>query len=154
MHTPEPWVIWVILAAILVIAEIFTAGFFIMFFGLGALPAAAAAYFGAPIFWQLMIFIISSSLLLAFARKFALKVTAGAPANIGANRMTGSSGIVLEEINPTTATGLVRIDREEWRAESEGGAVIEPGEWVEVIRVEGTRVVVRSKKQTTEENQT
>jgi membrane-bound ClpP family serine protease len=38
--------------------------------------------------------------------------------------------------------GLVRVDREEWRAESVDGAVIAQGATVRVADVQGTRLVV------------
>ena len=40
------WVLWFILGAILVVAEIFTSGFVLLWFGVGALAAALAAFLG------------------------------------------------------------------------------------------------------------
>jgi membrane-bound ClpP family serine protease len=53
----------------------------------------------------------------------------------------GASGTVLEHIG-AGETGMVRIDREEWRAEAATGQVLVPGMKVEVVEVRGTRVVV------------
>jgi len=50
---------------------------------------------------------------------------------------------VLETIDPLQATGRVRIDREEWRAQSADDTVIPVNSRVEVVRVEGTRLIVR-----------
>ncbi|MGH9843849.1 MAG: hypothetical protein ACREEM_34365 [Blastocatellia bacterium] len=33
------WIIWLIIAAIFIAAEVFTAGFFILWFGVGCAPA-------------------------------------------------------------------------------------------------------------------
>ena len=43
------WILWVILAVGLIIAEIFTLGFVLLWFGVGALAAAAASVFGIGI---------------------------------------------------------------------------------------------------------
>jgi membrane protein implicated in regulation of membrane protease activity len=50
---------------------------------------------------------------------------------------------VLSEIPAGVhATGLVRVEREEWRAESVDGSAIPAGTAVEVLRVDGTRLIV------------
>jgi inner membrane protein len=137
----------VILAAVLVIGEIVVSGFFLLFFGLGAIPAAVVAYFHGPLYMQLLVFALVSAILLAFCRRIALRLTKGSPTNVGADRMIGKDGYVLKEINMKTAGGLVRVDREEWRAESESGETIPADKWVEVIKIDGTRLIVKEKNE-------
>jgi membrane protein implicated in regulation of membrane protease activity len=62
---------------------------------------------------------------------------------VGSDRVLEKHAIVLTEINPLMGTGMVRVDAEEWRATSEDGRVIPKDTIVEVIRIEGTRLVVR-----------
>jgi inner membrane protein len=50
---------------------------------------------------------------------------------------------VLKEIDPLLGTGLVRIEREEWRAESIDHTKIAQDTLVEVVSVSGTRVLVK-----------
>jgi membrane protein implicated in regulation of membrane protease activity len=145
-YLKEPWVLWMIFAAALIIGEIFISGFFILFFGVGAIPAAIVAKLHGPFYLQLLVFAVTSGVLLAFCRKIALKLTAGSPNNIGSDRMIGKDAYVLKEINVKTASGLVRVEREEWRAESESGETIPVERWAEVIRIDGTRLIVREKK--------
>jgi len=57
-------------------------------------------------------------------------------------------GIVVDGIGPNDP-GLVRLDREEWRADSADGSVIEPGARVRVVEVRGTRVLVVPQENTT-----
>ena len=40
------WIFWAILGAILIVAEVFTSGFVLLWFGVGALAAALAAIIG------------------------------------------------------------------------------------------------------------
>ncbi|MGH9215052.1 MAG: NfeD family protein, partial [Acidimicrobiales bacterium] len=46
------------------------------------------------------------------------------------------------EIPPGGDVGLVRVDREEWRAQSTDGSAIPIGTAVRVADVQGTRVIV------------
>lgn len=152
MNDIQPWILWAVLAAILMIGEIFTAGVFLIFFGIGAIPAVFVAYFHGSLFWQLMAFIASSGVLLAFARPLALRLTKDTPGDVGPDRVIGKNGVVLDEIDPKTGSGRVRIEREEWRAESDTGEKIPADTWVEVLRVEGTRLVVKPISRSGEEN--
>jgi membrane protein implicated in regulation of membrane protease activity len=61
----------------------------------------------------------------------------------GIDRVIGKRAVVLEEINPLVASGRVRIEREEWRADTIDGAIIPKDALVEVVRVSGTRVIVK-----------
>ena len=141
----DPWAYWVIAAAVLIIAEIFTAGFFIIGFGLGALPAALVAYmFPKNIALQLGVFIVGSAIFLFFARKFAAFMYArGSQENVGAQRMIGKCCMVLETIDPVHGKGKVRLEHDQWRAETTDGSVIESGTQVEVVRIDGTRLIVQ-----------
>ncbi len=59
----ETWFwVWLVAAVVLSVAEIFTAGFFMLPFGIGAAVAAALAYFGLSVAWQWAAFIGVSAL--------------------------------------------------------------------------------------------
>lgn len=136
------WWIWIILAAVFLVAEIFTAGFFIFWFGIGAAAAGLLALLGLNILWQWLVFIVISGSLLIVSRRFAERFTNKQPPGIGADRFIGTTGVVLEEINSAQNTGRVRVEKDEWRADSETDATIARGTWVVVTRVEGTRLIV------------
>jgi membrane protein implicated in regulation of membrane protease activity len=135
--------IWAALALIFFIAEIFTAGFFLVCFGIGAAAAAVLAVLGVDVIWQFVAFIAASVVALAFLRPLAKSVSTQVANPGGIDRVVGKPAVVLEEINPLAATGLVRIDREEWRADSLDGHTIAKDSIVKVISVSGTRVLVR-----------
>jgi len=134
---------WVILSAILVVGEIFTAGFFILPFGIGAAAAALVAWLGFGLVWQWATFLIVSIPSLLLLKQFADRVTEGADLRVAADRVLDKVGIVLEEVQPHGFTGRVRVGSEEWRAASEGEEKIPEGASVEVLRVDGTHLVVR-----------
>ena len=145
------WVwIWVVLAAAFTIAEIFTAGFFLLPFGIGAAVAGAMAYFGIALGWQWAGFLIVSIALLLSLRRFADRVTHEPPERMGADRLIGKRGVVIEGIEPGDGAGRVRIEREEWRADSLGLEPIQAGEHVIVDRIVGTHLVVHLDEGATE----
>src|SRR5437899_11656772 len=60
------WIFWTILGAVLIIAEIFTTGFVLLWFGIGALAAAFAGLIGVhSITLQFLIFAVVSIALTA-----------------------------------------------------------------------------------------
>lgn len=134
---------WLVAAVIFFLAEIFTAGFVLAAFGVAAVVAALVAFLGLGIEWQLAAFVVASAVAIVYSRRFAERITGPQAEGVGVDRVLGKRGVVLETIDPLQASGRVRIDREQWRAESIDGSVIPAGAIIEVIRVEGTRLIVR-----------
>jgi membrane protein implicated in regulation of membrane protease activity len=139
----EIWQMWIILAALFVIGEIFTAGFFLLWFGVGAAVAGILALMGFGTAWQWGAFAVVSGILFALSRKFAEKFTKIQPPGIGADRFIGKIGVVLEEIDNLKNTGRVRIGKEEWRADSATREIILEGKRVEVTMLDGTHLIVK-----------
>lgn len=137
------WIIWFVFAAIFIVGEILTAGFFLLWFGIGAAVAGILAILGFNAGWQWGAFIVVSGILFAISRRFAERFTKKQPPGIGADRFIGEVGVVLEEIDNIKNTGRVRIEKEEWRADSATGEIIKEGEKVKVVRMDGTHVVVK-----------
>ena len=54
------WILWLILGIALIVAEIFTLGFFLLWFGIGAIAAALVGLLGGGIFLQFLAFAIVS----------------------------------------------------------------------------------------------
>ena len=143
----DVWWVWFVVAAVFAIAEIFTAGFFILWFGVGAAVAGVLAAIGLSSAWQWIAFIIVSSLLVMLSRRFAERFSRPQPDGIGANRLIGKQAVVLEAIDNLRNAGRIRLDKEEWRAESETGDPIASETVVTVSRVDGTRAIVRPYRQ-------
>jgi membrane protein implicated in regulation of membrane protease activity len=137
------WWIWMALAALCVVGEMFTAGFFLLWFGVGAAVAGLLAILGVSFPWQLAAFVVVSGILLGVSRRFADRFSKKQPPGIGADRFIGLKGLVLEDIDNVENSGRVRLQKEEWRADSEGDEVIPVGARVEVVRLDGTHLVVK-----------
>jgi membrane protein implicated in regulation of membrane protease activity len=137
------WVIWSIVALVLVVGEIFTPGMF--FLGPVALAAVAAAIVdlvGGGAILQLIVFIagaIASVLIVRPIAKSHLHVPA--PLRTGTAALTGAKAVVLQRVDADG--GLVRIGGEEWSARAYmDGQSYEPGDRVEVVKIEGATALV------------
>lgn len=143
----EIWWIWMAIAALFIVGEIFTQGFFLFWFGIGAAVAGVLAILGLGVGWQLGAFVVVSGVLFAVSRRFAEKFSKKQPPGIGADRFIGLDGVVLEEIDNVKNTGRVRVQKDEWRADSETGDIIPEGERIIVTRLDGTHLVVKIKSE-------
>lgn len=137
--------LWIVLAVVLAIAEVFSATLVLIMLAGGALAAAIAAGLGAGVVGQLITFtavsLVSLLLLRPVIRKHALPAIAGSNETMGAKALVGAAGTVLEQVS--RERGLVRIDGEMWTARVfDDTQVFEPGERVRVVEVEGTTVLV------------
>lgn len=148
MENPETWR-WVWLAAVAVFAlgEMALAGtFFLLPFAVGALAACIAAFAGAGLAVQWILFVAVSlvgALSLVPLRRRLDRVDP--QDGIGSRRLMGQEAVVVDEVPPGPgSTGVVRVGREDWRAESADRVPLAPGVVVHVVDVRGTSVVVRS----------
>jgi membrane protein implicated in regulation of membrane protease activity len=97
--------------------------------------------------WGLFVGATAGALLVLVPIGRRLMHASGDDAPEGAGRWVGRTAVVLEEIPAGPhATGLVRLERAKWRAETPDGGAIPTGEEVEVISVRGTRLVVAPSK--------
>ncbi len=144
--TPELWR-WVWLSAVVFFAvgELAVAGsFFLAPFAIGAIAAALVAFAGGPVPIEWAVFLGASAATFAAFRPLGRRLERRAPhAPVGAGRWVSREALVLDAIpGGPGGGGRVRLDGEEWRAESLTGAPIRAGSTVLVSRVAGTRLVV------------
>ena len=132
--------LWTVFAIIMGVGEVFTAGFFLLPFAVGAASAAILAWVGAAVIAQWLVFFGVSLFSLAYLRRYIGRQDEAEQPRIGANRWVGSEGMVLETIDPQTGRGMVRILNEEWRATA--NQTIEAGQRIVVTEVKGTRLSV------------
>ena len=135
-------IVWLVLMVLLFIIEAATAGLTVIWFALGALAALIAALFGAPIWLQVLWFLVVSIATLWFTRPLALKYLNGRSVATNADRVVGMEGVVCEDIDNLAGTGAVKLDGKEWTARSDSGANIPSGSVVKVRRIEGVKLIV------------
>ena len=67
-------VLWLIVVAVMLVIEIFTMGLTTIWFSIGAVAAAVASGFSAPVWLQIVLFAAVSVLVMLLVRPFAMKV--------------------------------------------------------------------------------
>jgi membrane protein implicated in regulation of membrane protease activity len=137
-------VVWIAIAVILAIIEGLTLGLATIWFAIGAAVAAVAALLGANFPVQVAVFFVVSILTLLFTRPIAVeKLRVGREKNV-TEQMEGKQGVMTEPLIPF-GTGLVKIGGMSWTAVGEEPAIgIEKDVVVEVVRIEGVKLIVRS----------
>jgi membrane protein implicated in regulation of membrane protease activity len=144
----DVWVwIWFAAVAGFVLGELVVPGtFYIVSFGGGALLAGILALFDVDVPVQLAAFVVGSAVCGAGLRPLARRLERTSPrSEVGADRWVGRQAKVIRAIPAgTDELGAVRLDREEWRADSVDGKAVPEGTIVEVVAMQGTSVVVRA----------
>ena len=137
------WQIWLIIAGICLVAEIFTIGFLIFWFAIGALIAMVSSFFISNIIIQTAIFIIASTILIFATKPFVNKITKKEK-NIKTNvySIIGKTGIVIEDIDSVHSKGQIKVAGEIWSADSNSNIIIPKDSEVEILEITGVKVIV------------
>lgn len=136
-------IFWFILVAVLIIIELITLGLTTIWFAGGAFIAGIFAMFDAPIFLQILVFILVSVLLLVFTRPIAQKHINAKTEKTNLDSLIGEKGIVLVTINNFNSTGQIMLNGIEWSARSSSDdVIIDEGATVTVQQISGVKVIV------------
>lgn len=135
------WEIWLLIAILFLVVEIFSGSFFFISLSAGAIGGSIGSFLGEL---ELQLFISSLFLLLSFllARPFLLKIS-NRSQKTNTDALIGQKGRVLIEINSVTGTGRVIVGGDDWKAISIGDILIPEGTIVEVIKVDSTIIYVK-----------
>jgi membrane protein implicated in regulation of membrane protease activity len=141
------WIAWIVLGVVLIIAEIFTLGFVLFWFGIGALAAALAAMVGFGLPFQFGIFALVSIGLTVMSRTIFAKYLPhkdGPEIKMGVDSLPGQIGTVTSSSNGALNEGAVRVYGSVWTAfPAEEDIRLIEGEKVEVVSVKGSSIYVR-----------
>ncbi len=141
------WILWVILGVFLVIAETFTLGFVLLWFGIGAFAAALAGWLGVGIGLQFLIFAGVSIGLTAMSRTIFANYYSHGDEDFhktGVDTLPGQIGTVTDASKGALNEAAVKVYGSVWTAfPIDEGLNLEEGEKVEVVRVEGSSIYVR-----------
>jgi membrane protein implicated in regulation of membrane protease activity len=136
------WIVWLIVAAVLGVAELVTFTFALGLIAVGACVAAAAAAFDLGLPFQLLAFVIASVAGLGLVLPIARRHIKQPPLlRTGPAALVGRPAHVLEEVNGRG--GRVRIGGEVWSARSYDETLVIPvGADVDVMQIEGATALV------------
>jgi membrane protein implicated in regulation of membrane protease activity len=138
------WWHWLVLGMVLVVAEMAAAGgFYIIFFGIGALVVGALAAFGlaGPVWLQILLFSLISVASLALFRGQMLKTFQPDPQAPQVDALVGEVGVAVDDVGPG-AIGKVELRGSSWTARNEAGVAVARGARCRVTRVDGLMLVI------------
>ncbi len=137
------WQIWLIIAGICLVIEVITVGFLFFWFSIGALIAMISSIFIHNIIIQTTIFIISSTILIFATKPFVTKFI-NKQTSIKTNVFSsiGKSGIVTQDIDSASRSGLIKVDGEVWSAIGLNDMNIPKGTEIKIEKIEGVKAIV------------
>ncbi|GAB3450455.1 NfeD family protein [Streptomonospora sediminis] len=136
------WVLWLIAAAALGIAEVFTLTLALGLLAAAALIAGVVGAVGMGFATQTAAFVIAAAAGLLVVRPIAKRhLRQPPPLRSGTDRLVGQSAVVVNEV--TGEQGRIKLSGEEWSARCiDEDAVIPPGTRVDVMEIDGATAVV------------
>lgn len=136
-------VYWLVMVALLLVLEMATLGLTTIWFAGGALVAYIAGLCMAPLWLQIVLFLVVSIVLLVFTRPVVEKHLNNNREKTNVDSLIGKHGKVLEEIDNFNQTGRVSLNGMEWTARNIiAEEKISQDSRVEVKEVKGAHLVV------------
>lgn len=140
------WQIWLLVAAVFVVIEIFTSGFAVACFSAGCVFGAILAACDLSLTWQVVAFAIGTFLSFILIRPVVMryldKKTNDNHIKTNMDNIIGKTAVVTERIEGN-GYGRVKIDGDDWKAQTADGAAAEVGEKVRIESFESIILTVK-----------
>jgi len=137
------WQFWLIVAGLFFVGEIFTLGFLIFWFGIGALFAMIVSFFTTNIIIQTTVFLITSTIFILATKPLVKKFVDVKKTNTNVFSIIGKKALVIKDIDPIHSSGQIKLNGEVWSAETENDEIIKEGSEVEVLEINGVKAIVK-----------
>lgn len=142
----EVYQIWLLVAAVFVVIEIFTSGFAVACFSVGCVFGAILAACDLSLTWQFVAFAVGTFLSFVLIRpivmKYLDKKTNNDNVKTNMDNVIGKIAVVTERIEEG-GYGRVKIDGDDWKALTDNGMSAEVGEKVRIISYESIVLTVK-----------
>lgn len=136
--------LWLIMAVVLCMIELATAGLTTIWFAIGTLASALVCGLGGGIWIQILVFAAVSVILLILTRPLAIKYLNSRTIKTNVDGLIGKQCLVLEEINNIMETGQAKVNGMTWTARAvEEGQIIPAGTTATIEEIRGVKLMVR-----------
>lgn len=135
--------LWLIIAVVLAVIEASTVQLVCIWFALGAVLALITSVFTENILVQVLVFIFSSVIMLAFTRKIVNRLTGAKAEATNADSLIGKTFTIAEEVNNDAGTGTLKALGTVWSVMNVEEAVIPSGTKVIIEKIEGVKLLVK-----------
>ncbi len=137
-------IFWFAAVVVFAMVEAATVSLVSLWFVGGSLAALIASLLGAELWLQIVLFVAASGGLLACLRPFLKKVLTPRITPTNFDRILGQKVPVTETIDNLQGTGAVKVEGNTWSARSENGEIIEEDTVVEILKIQGVKVIVKA----------
>ncbi|WP_040952105.1 NfeD family protein [Gorillibacterium massiliense] len=135
------WVIWLIIGVTLLIVEMFTLTFYLLWLGIGALVALVLAFILPDAYaLQIVAGCIVAIVLTIWTKPLTRRLRHSRGFRDVIDELVGKEGVVVESIG-AEGTGIVKVGNESWSARSE--SPVDRGEKVIVLSRTSTTLEVQ-----------
>jgi membrane protein implicated in regulation of membrane protease activity len=136
------WIVWLSLAVIFLIVEGLTVEVISIWFSGSSLIAMVLDLIGLDLIWQLIAFVVVSVLLIILTRPIITKYLKKNESKTNVDSLIGELAIVTKSILPDDR-GEVKVKGLYWLAISADNNLIEANTKVDIIAIEGAKLIVR-----------
>lgn len=136
------WQIFVVISLLLMISEVFAAGFVLFPIGLGFLLSAYFTTFSDSMTVHLLILAIAELIVIYVFTKFVRPKLKTEKFKTNVDSMLGKTVEVITTI-PENSHGYIKLYGDEWSAIAEDHSKIEQGSQVEIVKLDGNKVIVK-----------
>ena len=137
-------VVWLVAMIVLLVIEGVVPGLISIWFALGALAALVSALLHAPLWLQIVWFLVVSIAALALTRPLAKKYINAKTQPTNADMLIGKECVVRESIDNVLGAGAVSVDGKVWTARTENDDIKVPEvSRAVVVRIEGVKLIVK-----------
>ena len=135
--------LWILVIIVSLVVEASTYSLVALWFIPAAALAIVLALFKISVAVQIVAFFIVSLVCILFFRKYLEKALKKKSVPTNADALIGKVGIVTENIDNINFKGQVRVRGQAWTAVSLNGESINEGEEVEVLAIEGVKLICK-----------
>ena len=135
--------IWILVIVLSLVIEASTYALVALWFIPAAAISAVVALFKVDVAWQVVIFFLVALICIIFFRKELEKRLKKKSVPTNADALIGKMGIVTEAIDNINFKGQIKVRGQVWTAVSLNGEKIEEGSEVEILSIEGVKLICK-----------
>lgn len=138
-------IIWLVIFILTLVVEALTTSLVCVWFSVGSLFSFITSYITNNTLIQILVFVLTSIITLIFTKPIIKKYIKKDIIKTNCNEVIGKIALVIEEITDKNM-GKVKVSGQIWSAINEGKGTIDADSEVEVLSIEGVKLIVRKKE--------
>ena len=146
MEEQMPWIWLCVIICSCFVEFITSVQLTAIWMALGGIAAIIAEFCDAPIYLQIIIFLVVTAVAIILTRPLAKKLMKFEKTATNADMFIGKTGTVLTQINGRKEVGRVKVMGDVWSAVADNDEIIPENTEVYINSIEGVKLIVETKK--------